>query len=142
MEQSSTAKRPKGVTILAVFLFGSVAAGLLSQIILLYLNILQPSQLALQLTEDLFYLIIAIGIWKLKNWARIIIVILDGFGFLFLTVFIFLYRSWLLTSRWEMALWFSALVLLLWPPVYLLLPHVKQAFLTTTPDPLGAAPFA
>jgi hypothetical protein len=73
-----------------------------------------------------FYVVTAIGLMKLRNWARILVIILCCIGVLFNALGV-------LTALMHMhplLLFWRAIILAIevWIVVYLLKPHVKQAF--------------
>lgn len=136
-------ERPTGVTILAVLAF--VATGLL---ILAALGVLlggamvgsmaaRPGLGAMAgaigvvvgvvfLGFAVLYLVVGIGFLKLQNWARVLVIVLSGLGALLnglsiLTAF-FHFHPFAVVVR------LISLGINIWIAVYLLKPHVKQAF--------------
>jgi hypothetical protein len=76
-----------------------------------------------------FYLITAIGLMKLQNWARILVIILCGVG-------VFFYALGVMGALFHfhpmLVLWRAILLAIdLWIGLYLMKPHVKQAFGST-----------
>ena len=73
-----------------------------------------------------FYVVTAVGLMKLQNWARILVIILCGVGVCFyaLGVLSALFHLHPLLVLWRA----MVLAIDLWVGLYLLKPHVKQAF--------------
>jgi hypothetical protein len=139
-------ERPTGVTILGVL--GYIGAGcLVLAALLMFLSGAIVSNLAARpgfgmiagiggailgvffLAFAVFYLITAIGLMKLQNWARILVIILCGLG-------VFFYALGVLSALFHLhpmlVLWRALLLAIdLWIGLYLLRPHVKQAFGTS-----------
>lgn len=72
------------------------------------------------------YVVSAIGLLKLQNWARVLVIVLCGLGVLFnglgvLTALIHLHVVIVLVRA-------IVLAVFVWIALYLLKPHVKQAF--------------
>jgi hypothetical protein len=136
-------ERPTGVTILAVL--GFISAGLLAgTALVMFVSATFLANMAARPGFDMlagsggaifgvaflvfavFYLVGGIGLWKLQNWARILVIILCGLGVL-------LNGLGLLTALVHfqvLSLVVGAIVvaILVWILLYLLKPHVKQAF--------------
>jgi hypothetical protein len=139
-------ERPTGVTILAVLAFIGAGTWFLLALVALFggalLSHLSSSGLGMMTTIGgvvvaVFFLgfaalclVIGLGFWKLKNWARVLTIVLLGisiFGFILALLnpfiahlhvffFLFLIRRLIVTA------------IQVWIIVYLLKPHVKQAF--------------
>ena len=136
-------ERPTGVTILGVL--GYIGAGcLVLAALLMFLSGAIVSNLAARpgfgmiagiggailgvffLAFAAFYLITAMGLMKLQNWARILVIILCGLGVFFNALGVL---SALFRVHPVLVLWHAILVAVeLWIALYLLKPHVKQAF--------------
>ncbi len=136
-------ERPTGVTILAVLAF--VATGLL---VLAALGVLvggamvgsmvaRPGLGAMAGAVGVFvgvvflgiailYAVIGVGFLKLQNWARILVIVLSGLGVLLngLGILGALVHLHPLLVVWRLI----SLGINLWIALYLLKPHVKQAF--------------
>ena len=141
-------QRPTGVTIIAILAFlGAallVAGALFSLVGGMLVSSLAASRMGLlagvgAAVIAVFLLIAAgvdivvgVGLWKLKNWARIITIVLTGigligsvlsilspFGHMHVFFFVFLIRRMILAAIYAWILW------------YLFQPNVKQAFGTT-----------
>ena len=136
-------ERPAGVTILAVL--GFLSAGLLVvTALVMFVSATFLANMATRpgfgmlagsggaifavafLVSAAFYLVGGIGLWKLQNWARILVIILCGLGVL-------LNGLGLLTALLHfqvLSVLVGAIVvaILVWILLYLLKPHVKQAF--------------
>lgn len=136
-------ERPTGVTVLAVL--GFISAGLL---IISALAVLVGGAMVANLTARpgmgllaqiggtviglLFlvfaalYLVGGIGLWKLQNWARILVIVLCSLGAFFngLGVLVALFHFHPLLVVWRAILF----AINLWILIYLFKPHVKQAF--------------
>ena len=136
-------ERPVGVTILGVL--GYLGAGLLVlAALLMFLSGAIVANLAARpgfgmvagvggailgvffLVFAAFYMITAVGLMKLQNWARILVIVLCGLGVFFnaLGVLSALFHLHPLLVLWRAIL----LAVDLWVGLYLLKPHVKQAF--------------
>lgn len=138
--------RPTGVTIIAVLAFLGAALLVVVALFSLAGGILAPTLAASRMGAlagvgaavlAIFLLICAavdivvgVGLWKLKNWARIITIVLTGIGLLgsvlsiispfgHVFLFVFLIRRLILAAIYAWILW------------YLFQPNVKQAFGTT-----------
>jgi hypothetical protein len=73
-----------------------------------------------------FYVATAVGLMKLRNWARILVIIICAVGVCFYAVGLL---SALFHLQPVLVLWRAVvLVVDLWVGLYLLKPHVKQAF--------------
>jgi hypothetical protein len=136
-------ERPTGVTILAVL--GFIGAGMLVVAALVVLlggavvaNLATAPQFGMLagiggaifavafFIGAAFYIVGGIGLWKLQNWARILVIVLCGLGVLInglgvLTALVHLHVLNVLVR---------AIVAAIdgWIAIYLLKPHVKQAF--------------
>jgi hypothetical protein len=139
-------ERPTGVTILGVL--GYIGAGcLVLAALLMFLSGAIVANLAVRpgfgmiagiggailggffLAFAAFYAITAVGLMKLQNWARILVIILCGLG-------VFFYALGVLSALFHLhpmlVLWRALLLAIdLWVGLYLLRPHVKQAFGTS-----------
>lgn len=138
-------QRPTGVTILAILAF--IGAGILALVALFSLlggalvSSLASSRVGIVagvgaavvavflLIFAAIDLVVGIGLWKLKNWARVVTIILVGLGLLgsvlsivspfahlHVFFFVFLVRRLILAAIYAWILW------------YLFQPNVKQAF--------------
>jgi uncharacterized membrane protein (DUF2068 family) len=137
-------ERPTGVTILAVLAF--IGAGLL--VLLALLSLLGGAMLSSMAAPRMgmlasvggaviavflfviavLYVVIGAGLWKLQNWARVLAIVLAGLSVLASVLsilnpfahhfffFVFLTRRLIVVA------------IDVWIIVYLLKPHVKQAF--------------
>ena len=75
------------------------------------------------------YVALGIGLWKLLNWARILLIVLCGLGVVFNALGLL---SSLVHFHPVLVFWRAIIVAVdLWIALYLLKPHVKQAFGTT-----------
>ena len=144
MENNTPKRRPTGVTVIAVLNFAG--AGFIV-LYILYLAIakapltnlppeladspLPPELLRAVVTGGLLLgaainLAFGIGLWKLKNWVRIIVMVFAGIGLFFNVIGVLMAAG----SANDQAL-FSGLLSLAyngWVVWYLLQGHVKQAF--------------
>jgi len=145
-------KRPDGVTILAILAF--IGAGLcaFAGLVFLALAIFAGSGALSRLSEvpqlaivasiggailgivclafGVLELFIGLGLWKLQNWARVLTIVLCILGLLS-SVFGLLFALTHLFGIFFFLLIFRRLVVAaiqIWIVVYLLKPHVKQAF--------------
>ena len=141
-------QRPTGVTILAVLAFiGAgllVAAALFSLLGGMLVSTMGASRMGMLagvgaaviaiflLIAAAVDIVVGVGLWKLKNWARIITIVLIGigllgsvlsivspFGHMHVFFFVFLIRRLILAAIYAWILW------------YLFQPNVKQAFGST-----------
>ncbi|MGA8765901.1 MAG: hypothetical protein WB559_02685 [Candidatus Acidiferrales bacterium] len=139
-------ERPTGVTILAVLAF--IGTGLLTLAALAVLlggaivaNMAARPQFAMLagiggavvgvmlLGVAVLYVALGIGLWKLLNWARILLIVLCGLGVVFNALGLL---SALVHFHPVLVFWRAIIVAVdLWIALYLLKPHVKQAFGTT-----------
>ncbi|MGA3295017.1 MAG: DUF2127 domain-containing protein [Candidatus Acidiferrales bacterium] len=136
-------ERPTGVTILAVL--GFIGAGLL---VLLALGCLLMGGVILArmargpmgmiggigiafvavfcLIFAALYVVIGVGLWKLQNWARILTIVLVGLGLVIQALGLL---GALAHFHPILFVWRAIFVAIdVWIVVYLLKPHVKQAF--------------
>ena len=136
-------ERPTGVTILAVLAF--VGTGLL---LLAALGVLLGGAMVANMAARpgmgmmagvagvvlgvtflgiaILYAVVGVGFLKLQNWARILVIILCGLGVVFYALGIL---TALLHFHAVLLLWRAILLAVdLWIVIYLLKPHVKQAF--------------
>jgi hypothetical protein len=75
------------------------------------------------------YVVMGIGLWKLENWARILTMVFAGLGVLFFGLHLL---TALIHFRILLLFWRAIFAALnVWIVVYLLQPHVKQAFRAT-----------
>ncbi len=138
-------QRPTGVTILAVLAF--IGAGLLvvgalfSLLGGMLVSTMGASRMGMLagvgaaviavflLIAAAVDIVVGVGLWKLKNWARIITIVLTGigllgsvlsiispFGHMHIFLFVFLIRRLIFAAIYAWILW------------YLFQPNVKQAF--------------
>jgi hypothetical protein len=136
-------ERPTGVTILAVLAF--IGAGML---VLAALGVLVGGAMVGSLAARpgmgmfagalgaiigvvflgfaILYLVVGIGFLKLQNWARVLVIVLSGLGALVnglgILTALFHFHPLIVVGR------AIGLAINLWIAMYLLKPHVKQAF--------------
>jgi hypothetical protein len=136
-------ERPAGVTILAVL--GFIGAGML---VLAALGMLLGGAILANMATRpglamiggvggvvvavvflgiaALYLVVALGFLKLQNWARVLTIVLCGLGVLFNGLGVL---NALIHFRVFIVVWQVIVVGIdLWVMMYLLKPHVKQAF--------------
>jgi hypothetical protein len=140
-------QRPDGVTILAVLAF--IGAGLLvlaglaiflGGAIMSHMAAYPQLAIAAGIGGTLVGVIclafaglevaIGIGLWKLQNWARVLTIVLCGLALLS-SCFTLLFALTHMFGVFFFGLFFRRLVLAavqVWIVIYLLKPHVKQAF--------------
>ena len=138
-------QRPTGVTIIAVLAFLGAALLVLGALFSLLGGMLVSTMAASRmgalagvgaaviavflLIAAVVDIVVGVGLWKLKNWARIITIVLTGigllgsvlsiispFGQIHVFFFVFLIRRLILAAIYAWILW------------YLFQPNVKQAF--------------
>jgi uncharacterized membrane protein (DUF2068 family) len=138
-------QRPTGVTILAVLafigagllvvgaLFGLLGGMLVSTMSASRMGMMAGVGAAVLAVFLLIFaavdVVVGVGLWKLKNWARILTIVLTGiaflgsvlsilnpFGHMHIFFFVFLIRRLVLAAIYAWILW------------YLFQPNVKQAF--------------
>lgn len=117
------AKRPLGVAILAVLWMLVGVVNILYSICIFLFSTLMGSYLLgvmsiLPLISSIFYLVIGIGLWKLKNWVRILVLVLLSLGVL-LSIIPLLFGDYLEIIP------ISISIIIIW---YLLQPNVGSAF--------------
>jgi hypothetical protein len=136
-------ERPTGVTILAVLAF--IGAGML---VLAALGVLVGGAMVGSLAAHpgmgmfagalgaiigvvflgfaILYVVVGIGFLKLQNWARVLVIVLSGLGALVnglgILTALFQFHPLIVVGR------AIGLAINLWIAMYLLKPHVKQAF--------------
>ena len=145
-------QRPDGVTILAVLAFIGAGLSALAALVLLGLAVFAGAgalsrlsaypQLAIIagiggavfgvvcLGIAALEVVIGIGLLKLKNWARVLTIVLCGLALLS-SFFTLLFALTHLFGVFFFGLFFRRLILAaiqIWIIIYLLKPHVKQAF--------------
>jgi hypothetical protein len=140
-------QRPTGITILAVLAF--IGAGLLALAgLALFAGGAMMSHMAaypqlaivagiggalvavICLAFAALELVIGIGLWKLQNWARVLTIILTCLAVLS-SCFTLLFALTHMYGIFFFGLFFRRLILAaiqVWIVIYLLKPHVKQAF--------------
>ena len=64
-------KRPKGVTIIALWDFAGSAFALISSVFLFFPDKPDPVLSPILLLGAVALLVLGIGLWKMKNWARV-----------------------------------------------------------------------
>jgi hypothetical protein len=136
-------ERPLGVTILAVL--GFIAAGMLVlAALVMFIGGAMVANMATRpglamiggvggavvavifLGLAVLYLVVALGFLKLQNWARVLTIVLCGLGLLFNGLGVV---NGLMHFRVFIVVWQAIVVGIdLWVIIYLLKPHVKQAF--------------
>jgi hypothetical protein len=144
--KEQTMKRPTGVTILAVLAFIGAALLVAAALVSLLAGMLVSTMLSFRMGMIggvgaaflvIFFLLVfavvdimvGVGLWKLKNWARIITIVLTAigllgsvlsiispFGHMHIFLFVFLIRRLILAAIYAWILW------------YLFQPNVKEAF--------------
>jgi len=121
-------KRPKGVTVIAVYFMAS-ATVLVPLVLLLSRNDPDLASRPLLLLASAALIVLSVGLWRMKNWARVSTTILSVAGLISGAVSMFLWPVWD-----EFGLWRADGLIIaaihLWIAVNLLSSTVKQAFLT------------
>jgi len=135
-------QRPTGVTILAVVAFVIAGAGVLFPLLIFARNPMMSSagaypQFALMtgigravvvavcLGMAALYLVVGVGLWKVRNWGRILTIVLIGLNILTTLPVLFVpYAEQQLVFVPELI----DIVIVIWILVYLFRPRVKQAF--------------
>jgi len=121
-------KRPKGVTVIAVYFMAS-ATVLVPLVLLLSRNDPDLASRPLLLLASAALIVLSVGLWRMKNWARVSTTILSVAGLISCAVSMFLWPVWD-----EFGFWLAEGLIIaaihLWIAVYLLSSTVKQAFLT------------
>jgi len=136
-------ERPTGVTILAVLCFVFAGLALLAALALMFLGgmfaqVVESSGMGamlagagafvgvLVLILAGLYFLVGFGLWKLKSWGRILALVLVALGLISAAMGLF---SSLSPFQAGVFAWQLFVCLLdIWIIVYLLKPHVKQAF--------------
>lgn len=120
-------KRPKGVTVIAVFFM--VGATVLPAFVLLF-----PRKDAttfvksLTLLMSLIEFVLAMGLWKMKNWARVFTASLVIIGLISVMASLLRGSVWLRFGPWLLAEYVLVVGIDLWILIYLLSPVVRHAF--------------
>ncbi|MGH9775930.1 MAG: hypothetical protein ACRD50_13395 [Candidatus Acidiferrales bacterium] len=136
-------QRPTGVTILAVLAFLGAACTLLVGFAMLvggaaFSRMLSASPGAAMLAGmgaalgvvcllfAVLYLAIGVGLWKLKNWARVLTLVLTAIGLVFAVLGLFpvVMHFNIFALIWQLFICAIYVIIIM----YLLKPHVKQAF--------------
>jgi hypothetical protein len=136
-------ERPTGVTILALLAFVGTGLSVLGALGVLLGGAMVANMAArpgmgmlagtvgavigvVLLGVAILYAVVGIGFLKLQNWARILVLVLCGLGVLFngLGLLGALFHFSVLVVVWRVI----AVAIDLWIVLYLLKPHVKQAF--------------
>lgn len=119
-------KRPKGVTVIAVFF-------LVSAMVLPAFVLLSPRKGATAFANSLLILVsliefvLVMGLWKMKNWARKSTLVLVTVGFISAAAslrHIPVWQGFLLWAKYVLVFGIDISIL-----IYLLSPKVRQAFL-------------
>ena len=120
-------KRPTGVTVIAVFFMAG--AIVLPAFVLLSsrkdANSLFKSLLMLMSVSEL---VLALGLWKMRNWARVCTATLVIIGILSMIASLVRGSVWLRFAPWLLAEYALIVGIDLWILIYLLSPAVRQAF--------------
>ena len=136
-------ERPTGVTILAVLAFICTGLAVLAALVFFFMGgmLSQMAESAgmgamlagagafvgvIALILAGVYLLVGIGLWKLKNWGRILTLVLVALGLLSAAMGLFSTLSPFQLGLFVWQLFVCALDI--WIITYLLKPHVKQAF--------------
>jgi membrane-associated PAP2 superfamily phosphatase len=73
-------------------------------------------------------LLLALGLWRLRNWARVCTAILVSIGLLSVMASLLRGSHWLRFAPWLIAEYVLLVGIDLWILIYLLSPAVRQAF--------------
>lgn len=120
-------KRPTGVTVIAVFLI--VGATVLPAFVVLFpLKNANTFSKSLLMLMSLIELVLSMGLWKMKNWARVCTAILVSIGLLSVIASLLRGSHWLRFAPWLIAENVLLAGIDLWMLIYLLSPSVRQAF--------------
>jgi len=136
-------ERPTGVTILAVLCFVFAGLALLAALALMFMGgmlaqMVESSGMGPMLASAgafvgvaaligaALYFLVGFGLWKLKNWGRILAIVFVALGLVSAALGLF---STLSPFQAGVFAWQLFVCLLdIWIIMYLLKPHVKQAF--------------
>ena len=130
-------KRPKGVAAISIYYLGS-AVVLAPLLLLLTRKDLDPLSQAEVLFISPVLIVVSVGLWKMKNWARVSAALLTALGLVVSVVSQVLHKSlyefdtW--TLIWTVAGDLVAFLLNLSIIVYLLSSGVRRAFLSPPGD--------
>jgi len=136
-------ERPTGVTILAVLAFIFAGLAVLCALGLMFMGgmiaqMMESSGMGTMLAgvgafagivvlvAAALYFLVGFGLWKLKNWGRILAIVFVALGLISAALGLFSSLSPFQTGVFVWQLFVCALDI--WIIVYLLKPHVKQAF--------------
>lgn len=131
-----TVKRPRLLILVVVFELTRALLGLLGAAALIAqrLDVLMAGTI---LVISAALLAIAIGLWRMRNWARLSLLALAGTGFLF-SLIVTVYEAYsgegspLELAPHQMTLYLALSILDLLPAAYLLTPGARRTFRTAT----------
>jgi hypothetical protein len=124
-----TMERPKGVTAIAVYYIGG-ATVLMPLVLLLSRRNADEFSESVLLFTSVTLLGLSIGLWRMKNWARVSAAVLTVIGLLAGVVSRLLPRFSYNFGTWYLIQDLIIFSLHLWIAVYLLSSRVKRAFLS------------
>ena len=131
----ATMKRPKGVAAIVVYYIGS-ATVLVPLVLLLSRNDMDLFSRFVLLFTSPVLIVLSVGLWKMKNWARASAAFLTAVGLLAGVVSKVLYGFLYDFGIWGLALDLAqdlvVLVLNLWILTYLLSSRIRGAFLSAS----------
>ena len=128
-------ERPKGITVIVIYYIGS-ATVLIPLVLLLSrkdMNLFHQSAL---LIIAPILIVLSVGLWKMKNWARISATVLTAVGLVDgvvprgLNAFSYFGIGFLDFGIWYLAIDLIVLGLQLWMVIYLLSSRVRRAFMS------------
>jgi len=136
-------ERPTGVTILAVLCFVFAGLALLAALALMFMGgmlgqMVESSGMGTMLAGAgaivgvvvligaALYFLVGFGLWKLKNWGRILAIVFVALGLIGAALGLFSSLSPFQAGVFGWQLFICLLDI--WIIIYLLKPHVKQAF--------------
>jgi len=130
LDPDRTMKRPKGVTIIVVYFIGS-AMVLIPLILLLSRKDADMMSKSLLLLTAIILIVLSIGLWKMKNWARVCTAVLSITGILSgVASGFFRPVPWHDFSIWLLANYLIVLGIHLGIALYLLSSRAKRVFLS------------
>lgn len=126
--------RPIGLTFIALFNFLGGVLGLIAGAVMILLRVTDTTIEAMMVLGSMVPLILGIGLWRKRNWARVACIILIPVSLLTELVSAVLIPSSFDFSRWHLTLAVTTGAIELWMMVYLLTPRVRRVFLSPSPD--------
>jgi len=123
-------RRPIGLTLIALQCILGGALGFLAGILMFLFRFLETMFNIELMLLSLVVVILGIGLWKKRNWARRASIILALGGFLAEITFAVYIPSLFDFSWWQTSLDVTGNAINIWIVIYLLTPRVRRLFLS------------